>query len=368
MTCQKDYLRITDLVWDPNAQRRDAACVFASRFVMQEDWALAIRHKRSFLRVKFGWFFCGCKFKGHHGPAQRKCWLWSQKAGTFLTVGRILRNARCFERLARNSDLEHFHGSESEFFGTCNETSPVEAFKHAAGVSGRRGQASLWADWAIGGIPQGEPRVVKQSQVQQTWEFHRELFQTCQCCCESVTIHYRSYGMVYTSTLLSGKICNFQECSDFVVWAARHLAWRIGMLWQVSLWMMTWGQIITSTPPSWQRPSIQGLEKHHISPKVLRLKGHLRSLGLWRLAFQQHQWSRGKSLILSFAQWEIGMIVTLTLASAHPMQYVSLNEMTVIYLRSQRIYLHKRHSCLLWVLSNLRRHEGNVQISVGGWA
>jgi len=34
---EEDYIRITDLVWDPDARRRDAACVFACRFVMQED-------------------------------------------------------------------------------------------------------------------------------------------------------------------------------------------------------------------------------------------------------------------------------------------------------------------------------------------
>ena len=34
---QEDYARITDLVWDPEALRRDAACVFVSRFILQED-------------------------------------------------------------------------------------------------------------------------------------------------------------------------------------------------------------------------------------------------------------------------------------------------------------------------------------------
>lgn len=34
---EEDYGRITDLVWDPEALRRDAACVFVSRFILQED-------------------------------------------------------------------------------------------------------------------------------------------------------------------------------------------------------------------------------------------------------------------------------------------------------------------------------------------
>jgi len=34
---KEDYGRITDLVWDPEAPRRDAACVFVSRFILQED-------------------------------------------------------------------------------------------------------------------------------------------------------------------------------------------------------------------------------------------------------------------------------------------------------------------------------------------
>ena len=34
---QDDYDRIIDLVWEPEAPRRDAACIFVSRFVLQEE-------------------------------------------------------------------------------------------------------------------------------------------------------------------------------------------------------------------------------------------------------------------------------------------------------------------------------------------
>lgn len=76
LTCQEDYIRITDLVWDPDARRRDAACVFACRFVMQEDSAWGLGPLRGLQKSS-----PNCK--GHHGPAQRKCGLRSQKAGIF---------------------------------------------------------------------------------------------------------------------------------------------------------------------------------------------------------------------------------------------------------------------------------------------
>lgn len=90
LTCQEDYIRITDLVWDPDARRRDAACVFASRFVMQEDWAWgeavfsaseAWLPPRGFKKISILKIVQNCE--GHHGLAQRKCWLRSQKAGIF---------------------------------------------------------------------------------------------------------------------------------------------------------------------------------------------------------------------------------------------------------------------------------------------
>ena len=107
LTCQEDYIRITDLVWDPDARRRDAACVFACRFVMQEDgtWGL------------------GCPLRGLHKIDQIVkdiMDLPNGRAGSeakrlAFSEGRSLRRrARCYE----------IRASKSQFFSAVSGALP----------------------------------------------------------------------------------------------------------------------------------------------------------------------------------------------------------------------------------------------------
>ena len=140
LTCQEDYIRITDLVWDPDARRRDAACVFASRFVMQEDWAWGEavfsasdwlppwvqKKSRSSKLTKIVKDIMDLP-SGSAGSEAKRLAFWDGRS--------FRRRARCFEILASKSQLqqflEHFHSSNVKSFGDL-----FEAFEHAAGVLG----------------------------------------------------------------------------------------------------------------------------------------------------------------------------------------------------------------------------------------